>query len=345
MWAACGESGLFRSTAGAFEASRLVRSRDGEWAVALSENPLGYTVFVSWRDGIVEELDTHGNLVATWNVGSFFRVERTSPHVAALHSHEETARLWDIETHTEVDIAGRVCQLWWDGNRTLVAASADGAYAVERRDNELVLERLLVDEVTGIASDSSGVIWLSSQPIGIGRLSPTLQLSTWIGRPGPDDRYIGVSDEWVATVTWFGAELSALPTANPADNTIIRAMLPGVGMGVVVRNDFAVVGLRRWGVTSVPLDQGSWPDVIALRLPIGRLWGRGDSNRLCATPNGVMVTLEEAGIALVDVDEVGQLTLDRLIDTPGRAVDCTMTDQPNTYLIADTTALLEVVLE
>lgn len=345
LWAALGQSGLFLADADGFEAARLIRTRDGEWATAIAPNPNGDTVFVSWRDGVVEELSSDGTVVSAWNVGSYFRIERVSPQLAALHSHQDEGRLWDFELDAELDISDRVSQLYWDGNRTLVAATSDGAYAVERSGDHLIVQRLWADEITGIGAVSDDVIWISSQPVGIGRLSSNLELETWAGYPGPDDRYLGLSEQWVATATWFGADLLAVPTANPSEQSFVRAMLPAPGMGVVVRDNVAVVGLRRWGIASVPLDQGNWPSVSELRLPVGRLWGKDSANRLCATPEGVMVNLTNAGVAVVTVDQTGQLTLRRLIDTPGRAVDCTMTDQPNTYLIADTTALLEIVLE
>lgn len=93
----------------------------------------------------------------------------------------------------------------------------------------------------------------------------------------------------------------------------------------------------------MPLDRGDWPEADLLELPWpGQMLE--EFTRLCAAgPERVLVMMGEAGIGVVATPNGTKPTLERIIETPGRAIDCAPGPE-GSWWIADHAALLQLTL-
>ena len=148
---------------------------------------------------------------------------------------------------------------------------------------------------------------------------------------------VGAGDAWVLGADgWNGSWVAV----RVGDDVVRTGWLSGRASDVDFIGDVALIGLAGLGVAAV--DLGSEDDHAQLIALPSDPSGRGREIRLCTNGSVALATLGEAGVAQLRI-EAGRPTLVRVIDTPGVAEDCNP-GADGTWLVADTTALIELTL-
>ncbi len=342
-WFACDRAGLFRGRARRDEAAAAIRQRSGAYASAVTPAGAPGQVLVSWSDGVVERLDSAGNVMERWAFSDGDSVQGVSGGWLLLTDASRTThRLESVDRVAiltleagPMDLAGSPPLLSM-GERGLLRLAPDAADAPG-------LERLADGVFYSCRDDADGGWWCATKADGLVRLDADGRaMGSWLSDRGSSMVSVSTSPDWVAAVEVDNGGFLAVRRTNP-DAPVIQAHLPGKGCDIVIHGDTALVGVTWWGVAAVPLGEETAPAIRTLRLERPRI-ARATDAHLCPTPGGALVTLGELGLAVVALDGDGAPVLRRLVDTPGFAVDCAATADPTVYLVADTTGLIELTI-
>ena len=345
-WFACGQAGVFRGLPSTDEAV-AIHTRDGEAAVAVSSDPDGSGVYVSWWDGLVERLDRDGLVLGAWTLGSAYRAVDVTPEVIALrHASNRSAILAMGSALTESALFSRtekLAGLSWDGARTWVAWNAAGGFLVDSGSDGLEIERVVDSDVTAFAAADDGSTWFTGAEIGWGRLDSGTMVTEALGEPEQDVRLVAVSDGWFVSGTHYHRDFLAFPLDRPGHR--VRAWLPGVALAVGVKDGHALVVARRSTVLTVPLEQGPTPPTTTLQLyPPAESYEWREAQGLCQVGDAILVPMGEAGLARLSMGDSGELSLEAVLETPGRARRCVAVSG-NEVLVADETAVIRLQVD
>jgi len=342
-WFACGQAGVFRGFPSTDE-EEPIRTRGGEPAVAVRRDPDGSGVYVSWWDGLVEQLDRDGLVLGSWTLGSAYRAVDVTPEVIALrHASNRSAVLAMGSALTESALSSRtetLAGLSWDGARTWVAWNAAGGFLADSGPDGLEIERVVDTDVTAFAVADDGSVWLTGAEIGWGRLDSGTMVTEALGEPEHDVRLVAVSNGWFVSGTHYHRDVLAFPLDRPGHR--VRAWLPGAALAVGIKDGHALVVARRSTVLTVPLEQGPTPPTTTLQLyPPAESYEWREAQGLCQVGGAILVPMGEVGLARLSMGDSGELSLEAVLETPGRARRCVAISQTE-VLVADETAVIRL---
>jgi hypothetical protein len=209
-----------------------------------------------------------------------------------------------------------------------------------RLEGGLLVPRVVREASTkGVAIDSDGTLWAAGVRDGLVHLTRDGDV---LRREETEEGFelttVAAHGGAALATSWRGG--LALGVGPGPNGGRVDARLPSRATGTAVRDGVGFVALPQTGVAAVLLDRPS-PVPSVLQLPVP---SDGMPGLLCPFDGGVLVMLLEYGIAVVRADGA-DLVLDRLVQTPGRAWHCAPAERPDTWWIADDSALLEVVIE
>lgn len=336
-WFSVGDR-VFRGAPAALGAvNEPVRARPGNTVAGLAAEVTGPSVVVTWSDGRVEALNVEGSPTASWMApGVGGSIERVG---AGLFARRESGGDWleALDGSDSFRIRAAVSELVESASGALIAARETG---VHRWNPPGPPQSLGGGNAAGVAAGLDGTLWTIESDGGLVHRSPSGEvLGMWpTSHQDANNKTVALSPRWAFAAGWaHGAWLAV----DRTDGTVVRGWLGGRGSDAIVLGDVVVVGLGGYGLLT--LDLASQPPTTH-RLPLPIRTGSIDGARLCPAPGGVLVTMLERGVARVHVASDGAMTLGPWVDTPGLAQDCAATDQPETWLVADSTSLLELTI-
>lgn len=337
LWLAADEAGVHVLRRGR-DVLAPMRARSGTQALAVVADPEGPGVFASWSDGLVERLNDSGEPLGSWNSGAAGEVVLVSPGFSVLSLAADRHRVVPWDGGEPLDLPFEVADVSAIPGGALVAAQTGGAIEVRWEDGRPRSIQVRGGHAAAAVREPDGTTWIADESDGLVGWGPDGAAIVQGLRQDGGAVAVDVSDRWAVGAGYFGAELLAVPRGDDGREQV-AAMLPGSAWSVALMGDLAVVAIPHWGLTLVPLDAGDWPSVRHLRMP--GLVPSSRTMRLCPTPEGVLATLGERGVAVVRIED-GGARIDHVIQTPGAAIDCEPGAVPGTWLVADSTALVEL---
>ena len=332
-WFGTAGSGVFRGLPPA-ESADPIRRRETHRVNALAPAP-GGGVWVSWWDGLVEHVDAEGAVLEELIAGAESRLVG-----AGIGWRAETGpgwhRVWLEGAERPVQIEGEFGGAVRRAAGLLLAGGAGGLLVLSHEG----LAPLRADTAAGVAVGPAGDLWVGNPRDGLRRCAPagspcSTPWTTRSSRKGVSP--VGAGDAWVLGADgWNGSWVAV----RVGDDVVRTGWLSGRASDVDFIGDVALIGLAGLGVAAV--DLGSEDDHAQLIALPSDPSGRGREIRLCTNGSVALATLGEAGVAQLRI-EAGRPTLVRVIDTPGVAEDCNP-GADGTWLVADTTALIELTL-
>ena len=338
LWIAAGADGLLRLSPGGDQPD-VVRQRPERRALAVSPARGGDEVWVSWSDGLIERTGSGGDVTGSHPAGEEGRITLADDGFRVHRLGRDRSRIVVPGGERSFDIGADVYDLEAGPDQALIAAQAEGTLVLRSEHGRWAIQPLRRGYAAGVTrTPDDGSIWIADEVEGLIHLDPRGSEAVHPTWGGAAVIAVDASRDRVAVVDVFTSDLLAVPRDGGAP---VRAIVSGQARDVVLLGDRAVVGLARFGLGVVALDEGDWPEAQLIRLPQpsgATLHG----SRLCPRPGGVLVVLEENGVAVVDVPESGPPRLVRIIETPGKAVHCSPGEEEGVFVISDSVALLEL---
>lgn len=319
-----------------------VRDRDGVAAVAIAADPTQAGVVVSWQDGSIERLGADGEPLHAWSGGSAGRTTGVGDDLVLVRDAGGGQALMPLDGSTALELESDVVATASRDATVLVATPGLGLMRLEPGRTGLVPRLLRAGEFLDVAFAPDGSLWAGHGKEGLQRLrSDGTTAQAWPTSGGSEATAVDVSERWAVGVEWAHGGFVAIDRDQPAAPPLL-ALLPGQATDVLILGDHALVAIAHVGVAAVPLTSGGWPEPATLRLPLP---ATARALSLCrAGSDGAMVTLDQAGVALIRLDG-GAPVLELRIDTPGRAAGCAPSGTPGSWLVADTSGLIELTVE
>jgi hypothetical protein len=339
-WLAVGTRGVARIGDADQEEAGWIRSRPGHAARFVATSPVGDELFVSWSDGVVEQLALDGALVEAHVVGREGLVHRVAGEFVAHYLARDRGRVVRRDGGASFDLPSEIYDLEVDGEGVLIAAEASGVARIRRAGSEWALEDLRRCVADAVVRGPGGSIWIADEVEGLVRVRPDGSVDRFPAWSGAEAVTVAVDERRAVTTTFFASDLLAVDLAGGPS---VRAIVPGRPTGLVLAGDRAVVSMPYFGLAVVPLDAGDWPEAELLELPWPNRMGQAFTRMCAASPERVLVMMGEAGVAVVRVAAGEPPSLERIVETPGRAIDCAA-GADGAWLIADHAALLELTL-
>ncbi len=338
-WVAVGARGLARLGDGDVVEPAWVRARAPTEARALATDPEGERLFVSWSDGLVEELSLDGEPVGQHVAGREGIVRAVAPGFVGLYLGRDRGRVLPPGGAPVFEIPAEIYDIEAVPGGALLAAEASGVARIARAGETWEIEEVRRSVADAVARGADGRIWIADEIEGLVELDPAGGERVHRVWSGAEPVTAAVNERWAVTTTFFASDLLAVDLAGGPP---VRAALPGRATGLALDGDRAFVSMPFYGLAAVPLDRGDWPEIELLELP----WPDGLRTavvRACGGSGQVLVMLGRRGVAVVDTPADGPPALNRVVETPGEALDCA--EGPDgSWLIADSAALIELTL-
>ena len=339
-WLGADARGLARIGDGDAEDLLWIRARPGLSVVALSIASDQDAVFASWSDGTVEERGLDGSLLATHAVGLEGLVHRVAGGFVGHYLARDRGRVVAPDGTATFDLPSEIYDLELIPDGVLVAAEASGIQEISRTDSGWTIRQLRRCVADAVARGRDGSVWIADEVAGLVRMPPSGVEQVHPTWSHAETVTAAVNDRWAVTTTFFASDLLAVDLEGGPP---VRAVLPGRPTGLVLAGDRAIVSMPWLGLAVVPLDRGDWPEseLVEFPWPYSMAW---PVKRLCsASRERVLVMMGEAGVGVVSVPAGGPPELQRIIETPGRAIDCA-SGPDGSWMIADHAALLRLTL-
>ncbi len=337
---AAGASGLLARPAGPGREPGLLRQRTAA-AVALGADADRVRAWVTWSDGLVEQLDG-SEVVASWTLPTPARVTRVGGGLVGRVEHDGAAALVHVRQGWRLPTSRRVRALAGAPGQSTVALGPGGGLRVWWQAGRPAREAAVWAGVSGaLLDDGAGGLWVADEGVGLVHVNAEGQRQTWSFRSGFGAGSLVADHRWVAAGAVMGGEILALPADGGAPVRLLAGADPA---DLELIGDHLVAGLVGGGVEVFDLAAGSWSPSERLPLP----WPvrlLDDAGRLCPAPGGVLQALGERGLAVLDLEPGAAPGFRHVLDTPGRALDCAPSDRPGRYLVADDAGLLEVEVD